>query len=186
MSNLTDKQREFHLQKMRTRFNRLDLNQDGFISREDYELMATKLQEYGKLDEEKAERTRNAITSVADRMGLKPGVKIPAEEAAQKASKGFLSMTHDQQLASIKTFYPIFEALDLNNDGSISLEEFKVYFRIIAPDLSDADVTHTFNMIDSDRNGEISREEFMAAGFDFVYGVEETEISKVFFGPLMS
>jgi Ca2+-binding EF-hand superfamily protein len=186
MSILTDKQREFHLQKMRTRFNRLDLNHDGFISREDYELMGTKLQEYGKLDEEKAERTRNAFISIADRMGLKPGVKIPAEEAAQKASKGFLSTTPEQQLASTKTFYLIFEALDLNNDGSISLEEFKVYFQIIAPDLSVADVTHTFNMIDSDRNGEISREEFVAASFDFAHGIEETEISKVFFGPLMS
>jgi Ca2+-binding EF-hand superfamily protein len=76
--------------------------------------------------------------------------------------------------------------LDLNSDGHISREEFKWYFQTLAPDLSEADVTHSFDVIDSDKNGEISREEFFAAAFDFYYGVEETEISKVFFGPLMS
>jgi hypothetical protein len=41
-------------------------------------------------------------------------------------------------------------------------------------------------VIDSNKNGEISREEFIAAAFDFIHGFEETEISKVFFGRLLS
>ncbi|CAB4000637.1 sarcoplasmic calcium-binding [Paramuricea clavata] len=186
MSNLTEKQRGFHLQKMRTRYYRLDLNNDGFISREDFEIIATKLQEYSKLDKEKSEQIRNAFRFVAETAGLKPGVKIPIEEAAKIANKEYLSMTPEQQQATVKMLGPVFEALDFNNDGHISREEFKWYFQTLAPDLSDADVTHSFNVIDSNKNGEISREEFFAAAFDFYYGVEETEISKVFFGPLMS
>ena len=184
MSSLTEKQRAYHLQKMRTRFNRLDLNHDGFISREDYELMATKVQECGKLN---AESTRNAFMIVADALGLKPGVKIPVEEAARKANREFSAMAPEKQLAFLKaTHDPLFDALDLNKDGHISSDEFKVYFQIIAPDISEDEVTHSFNVIDSNKDGEISREEFIAAAFDFLHCFEETEISKVFFGRLLS
>ena len=90
MSSFTEKQRAYHLLKIRTRFNRLDLNHDGFISREDYELMATKVQECGKLNAENAESTRNAFMTVADVFDLKPGVKIPVEEEAQKTNPRIL------------------------------------------------------------------------------------------------
>jgi Ca2+-binding EF-hand superfamily protein len=79
----------------------------------------------------------------------------------------------------------LFDALDLNKDGHISLEEFKVYFQIIGPDISEAEMTHSFNTIDENKNGEISREEFLAAAFDFIFGVEETEVSKAYFGHLL-
>ena len=186
MSSWTEKQRAYHLQKMRTRFTRLDLNHDGFISREDYELMATKVQEHGKLNAENAESTRNAFMTVADLFDLKPGVKIPVEEAAKKANREFSVMAQEKIMALVKeTHDPLFDALDLDKDGHISLDEFKVYFQIIAPDISEDEMKHSFNVIDSNKNGEISREEFIAAAFDFIHGFEETEISKVFFGRLL-
>ena len=66
----------------------------------------------------------------------------------------FLKETHD----------PIFDALELNKDGHISnsLDEFKVYFQIIAPDISEDEVTHSFNVIDSNKDGEISCEELLS------------------------
>ena len=187
MSSLTDKQRAYHLQKMRTRFIRLDLNHDGFISRDDYELMATKLQEYGKLNKENAEMKRKALMNVADRFGLKPGVKFPVEEAAKRAHQELTSMAPEKKWVMLKESHDaIFDVLDLNGDGHISLDEFKVYFHIVGPDISEAEMTHAFNTIDTNKNGEISREEFIAAAFDFILGLEETEISKVFFGHLLS
>ncbi|CAB3994224.1 Sarcoplasmic calcium-binding [Paramuricea clavata] len=186
MSSLTEKQRAYHLQKMRTRFTRLDLNHDGFISREDYELMAKKLQEYGKLNAENAESTRNAFMAVADLLDLKPGVKVPVEEAAKKANRALSVIAQEKHLGFLKeTHNPIFDALDLDKDDHISLDEFKVYFQIIAPDISQDEMKHSFNVIDSNKSGEISREEFIAAAFDFIHGFEETEISKVFFGRLL-
>ena len=56
---------------------------------------------------------------------------------------------------------------------------------MIAPDMSEKEIIHSFNTIDTDKNGEISREEFIAAAEDFLHGVEETELSKVFFGKLL-
>jgi hypothetical protein len=49
------------------------------------------------------------------------------------------------------------------------------------------DIVHSFDAIDTNKNGpgEISREEFLAAAQDFLLGVEETELSKAFLGPLL-
>jgi Ca2+-binding EF-hand superfamily protein len=44
---------------------------------------------------------------------------------------------------------------------------------------------HSFDTIDSDDNGEISREEFVAASIEFYFGVDETEVSNVFYGKLL-
>ena len=56
---------------------------------------------------------------------------------------------------------------------------------ITAPGVSEAEIIHSFNTIDANKNGVISREEFMAAAEDFFCGVEETELSKVFLGRLV-
>ena len=56
----------------------------------------------------------------------------------------------------------------------------------MVPNTSESAIIHSFNTIDTDKNGEISREEFLAAAEDFLLGVEETEVSKVFFGELLN
>ena len=142
MSHLTEKQRDFHLKKMLTTYIRMDLNHDDTISREYYELMATKLQEYGRLNEKEAELARNALKNITDVVGLKAGVKISVEEAARNLSREIATMheVSKKQTMLKSTHNPTFDALDLNKDGYISLDEFKIYFQIIAPDISDAEM----------------------------------------------
>ena len=67
-----------------------------------------------------------------------------------------------------------------------SLEEFTgVFFKILAPDIKEEDARHSFNILDTDNDGEISREEFLTAAFDFMCGMKETEIANSLFGPLL-
>ena len=185
--SFTAEQKAYHLRKMRTRMFRIDINKDGFISREDFELMGIKLAEHSGMTGEKAEAAKKQFLKVADMINLKPGVKTPLEEAAKKANEKLLtSMTARERSALIDDTHDLlFDALDTNNDGVISFGEFKVYLNIIAPEIGEDLITHSFNTIDIDKNGEISREEFLAAANDFLQGVEETELSKVFFGPLL-
>lgn len=165
---------------------RFDADKNGHISREDFELMAKKLAEYGKMSKEQAESAREAFVKVADEFGLKPGVKIPLEEAALKASKLLLARTPEQQKTDLyPTNNKLFDVLDTNKDDYISKEEFKVYFQVIGPEISQAEVSRSFNTIDSNGDGKISREEFLAAAHDFVHGLEETEVSNTFFGHLL-
>ena len=67
--------------------SRLDINKDGYMSREDFELMGRKLAEYSEMTKEQAESCHKAFMKVADALSLKPGVKIPLEVASQQASK---------------------------------------------------------------------------------------------------
>ena len=166
---------------------RMDMNKDGFISREDFELMGIKVAEYSGMTGEQAEAPKKQFLKVADMIGLEPGVKKTLEEAATKANESLLtSMTAREREALISDTHDLlFNALDTNNDGIISRDEFKVYLNIFAPEMAEDDIVHSFDTIDTDKNGEISREEFLAAANDFLQGVEETEVSKVFFGPLL-
>ena len=184
--SFTEKQKAYHLRKMRTRLTRLDINKDGYISREDYELMGKKLAEYSGMTGEQAEATTKEFLKVADAINLKTGVKIPLEEAAKKASESFLSMSSEEGKALVNdTHNLLFDAIDTNKDGHISVKEFKVYLMVAIPDISEDEVAHSFDTIDTDNNGEISREEFMAAAEDFILGVEESELSNAFFGCLL-
>ena len=66
---------------------RMDINEDDFLSREDYNCMAKQLAEYSRF-------TENKLTqhTVADTLNLKPGFKRPLQEAIQRASMSLLSM----------------------------------------------------------------------------------------------
>ena len=166
---------------------RMDINKDGYISREDFELMGKKVAELSGMTGEQAEASKQQFLKVADMINLKPGVKTPLEEAAKRANESLLiSMTARERNALISDTHDLlFDAIDTNNDGHISVSEFRVYLNIIGPEIAEDEIIHSFNIIDTDKNGEISREEFLAAANDFLQGVEETEVSKVFFGPLL-
>ncbi len=47
--------------------------------------------------------------------------------------------------------------------------------KVVAPDVTEDEAKHAFDVIDADKNGEISREEIFKAATDFFFGVEETE-----------
>ena len=75
-----------------------------------------------------------------------------------------------------------FDVIDSNHDGYIQSKEFEVWFRIIGVDVSKAE--ESFKMIDTNGDGVLSREEFVAAGLEFVTSKEDTP-SKLFYGPLV-
>ena len=161
---------------------RLDANNDGYISREDYELMGKQAVEFGELTKEEADSTYKRFVGFADALNLQPGVKIPIDEAARELSDRLLSHTPAEIRGRADMH---FDLIDTNRDEKISTKEFKAYFRIINPACPEAEVNHSFNVIDTKKDGIISREEFAAAAEDFMVGVEETELSKAFYGPLI-
>ncbi len=79
----------------------------------------------------------------------------------------------------------LFDVIDTNGDGHISVEEFKVYLKVVAPDVTEDEAKHAFDVIDADKNGKISWEEFLAAVEEFFCGVEETELAAAFMGKLV-
>ena len=118
-------------------------------------------------------------------MDLNEGETYDIEDVVKSSSDTLLSM--DRKEAKIITdnvHNAIFDVADANQDGFISLQEFKVYYRILGHDISDEEMTESFNAIDSNSDERISREEFLEAAFDFFFGVDQSKISNVFLGHL--
>ena len=123
----TEEQKAYHLRKMGTQLSRLDYNLDDYISRE-------KFAEYSELTEDEVEQTHHKFMKIANVLKLKPGVRIPIEEAAQQASKVLLSRTSEQRKAIVQDSHNLlFDILDSQNNGCVSYDDFKVYFHVIAP-----------------------------------------------------
>ena len=166
--------------------SRLDFNEDGYISREDYKLMSMKLAEYSEMTDEQAESMYEEFMKVADALNLKSKARIPVQQAAQRVSEAILSMSREERTSMVHgTHGPLFDVIDTDKDGRISMEEFKVYFYVIAPETSEVDIINSFNLVDTDKNGEISRKEFLVAAEDFLTGVEESDVSNCFLGRLL-
>ena len=164
----------------------MDINKKGVISREDFEVMSKRLAECCSMTKIQAETASMEFAKLADALHFEPGIKVPLEEAAKQVSKAYLIKTPAERKTIVyRTHNMLFNVLDSNNDGYISLEEFKSYLYVAAPCTSEAEAVHSFNTIDMNKIGVISCEEFLAAAKDFLLGVEETEVSKVFCGQLL-
>ena len=182
----TEQQKAYHLRKMRTRAARLDINKDGFISREDYEIMSKRLSEYSKVTEEQAKKIRDSLLAVADSIKLTGDAKYPVKEFAANVSLAILGSTRENMRTELHNSHnALFDVIDTNSDGHVSVEEFKVYLKVVAPEVTEDQAKHAFDVIDADKNKEISREEFLAGAEDFFLGVEETELAAAFMGKLV-
>ena len=185
MESFTAEQKAYHLRKIRTRYARLDVDKDGYITLADYELMAKKMVEYGKLSKDKADEVYEKFREMAKLIGCgEPGKKIALDVAIKKAHESLLTLPTDQFKSMLNNNAgKLFLAVDTNGDGVISENEFAAFFMAVG--LSKMESKRSFDIIDTDKNGEISYEEFMNAAEDFYLGMEETELSKAFFGPLV-
>ena len=73
--SVTEQQKAYHLRKMRIYVTRMDINKDGFLSCEDYDLMIKQLAEYGHLIERWVDSAYSGFMEIADTLNLNSGVK---------------------------------------------------------------------------------------------------------------
>ena len=129
--------------------------------------MAKRVVEYGKLPKDKADKVYEIFREMANLIGCgKPGDKISVKEAIQYVHEQLLTLPEDQWKPKInETVGGLFHAVDINGDGVISVDEFAVYYMAVG--LTRQESKKSFEIIDADKNGEISYEEFMNAAEDF-------------------
>ena len=76
-----------------------------------------------------------------------------------------------------------FQAVDANNDGFISADEYGDFFRILGMDPGMAPAS--FAAIDTDNDGLLSQQEFTTAGSKFFISEDQNEPTRLFWGPLV-
>ncbi|XP_053635742.2 uncharacterized protein CBP isoform X4 [Cherax quadricarinatus] len=75
-----------------------------------------------------------------------------------------------------------FKAVDTDGSGEISIEEFEVFYTCLG--LTEEDAAQSFAAIDKNGDGKLSRKEFVKLGREFFLSEDETQPSKLFWGPL--
>jgi Ca2+-binding EF-hand superfamily protein len=75
----------------------------------------------------------------------------------------------------------LFELIDSDGDGQITLDEFRQFYR--AYDIHDTEVDFIFRKLDLDADSTISTDEFARLGYDFHYSDDPDNPANWFFGP---
>lgn len=92
-------------------------------------------------------------------------------------------MTDKSLKKKVHRFLPyLFQAVDKDSSGEISIEEYKLFFKCLG--LTEQDAAISFNAIDKNRDGMLSIKEFVKLGRDFFLTENPKRVSKNFWGPL--
>jgi Ca2+-binding EF-hand superfamily protein len=168
--------------KIRTCFTRLDANKSGKISAEDFMLIAERFNEVGHLTGAAAQEMKDFYTN---EIWLK---YFKAPDADESTCESFIhnlrTLGKKMILATTNDIHNrYFTNIDQDNDGLLSLEDFKKYFYVMGIGAEFAKAT--FDAIDANHDGQVSRGEFITAGNDFFGGEQDHKGSDIFFGPLV-
>ena len=172
--------------KIRIWFKMMDTTKDGFMSKDDFELIANRFASQYNLDENRAKEIYEWLVygfkkTDEEHSGEEMPVVKQLSEAIQNGEKisedqyiqglGQL-MTIDPELARIsleKMVSLFFKIFDFNEDGFISCDELEKGLFCFGYDNKDA-VQSVFKIMESGHEGKISEKEYVTAWLDFIFG----------------
>jgi Ca2+-binding EF-hand superfamily protein len=174
--------------KIEHRFNLLDADDNGIVERADFELVAwrvsTELSFERDIEPETIIRLRKAYLALWDRLcdgrDANQDGKVSREEFV--ASIGHVVVEsqggYDQALRPIVD--AVLDMLDYDGDGTVSRDEFRIWFRAygVPPD----EVDEAFSRLDLDHNGLLDRAEIQKAVEDFYTSDDVGSPGNVLFG----
>ncbi|KAK9887292.1 hypothetical protein WA026_021600 [Henosepilachna vigintioctopunctata] len=174
---------DFWRRKIRTFHNIIDVNKDGVISFNDFELLIERFVALGNLTEKHTQEFKELIKEWwIKRWGeINPYNLVTVEKYLEYMHH----VLNDRKLVRrAHSFIPyIFRAIDKDQSGSITFEEYKLFFECLG--LPEKDAILAFRAIDSNGDGKITIKEFVKHGRDFFVTEDENRISKYFWGPLV-
>ena len=174
---------ELWVRKMKTFFAFFAARGNGLMNVEDYRLFETHLEETALANNVSKDRIQayktNAYKLWVEEIG-------GGEEFQWTENKLLETMFEVVSRPDSEEYFrcaasKMFDLVDLNQDGSISKDEYKVMlggspWTIVA-----------FSSVDTNRNGEVSREEFVQGYVDYWFNfADETNPSKYFLGVLVN
>ncbi|CAL4095433.1 unnamed protein product, partial [Meganyctiphanes norvegica] len=176
-------QTSFWRRKMRTHHMVFDINNDGVVSWDDFEVLISRFTDLGNLSQDQANTFREEM-------------KLAWEEEWGASSDPFAFIGQEQFMSNMETVVntknlrkkvarPLsyfFKAVDRDGSGEISIEEFKLFYKGLG--LSEEAAMETFASIDVNNDGLLSIKEFCKMGKDFFLSEDENRPSKMFWGPL--
>lgn len=157
--------------KWRNVFRFRDTTGDGSLSREDFELVSSRLIEKNGLTGEKAGQIKERLDAGwKDYYDFFGGSKAELSEADfLKASREMYSKRGDAWRQAINIYAAgCFDVIDADGDGVMTVDELDAYYQAYQVN-NRKFVEEVFRQIDLDGNGTISKEEFVAAHVNYFF-----------------
>lgn len=178
----------FYLRKLRSCFNAMDVDSNGYLSAADYDTLAERainLQETHERDDKIRKNWRDIFTTlIASNIQANDDTKVSYEQLVDNVASSFSNHEEAGKLIGA-AFDDIFDIIDTNHDGEISPAEFRKYHEIYFGRHFEEQTDVCFKTIDVNGDGIISREEFITSILDYcfeAFGDENTTVLP--FGPL--
>lgn len=174
---------QFWRRKMRTVHTILDVDKDGLISFNDFQLFAERFKSLGHLDDHHAKEFTIIIQKTWEVQwgAIDPYNFVTQEQYLEDMHHVLNDRTLKKRAFSWLPY--LFKAVDKDKSGFISVVEFKLFFNCLGLDNEHAAVA--FAVIDTNGDGKLSLKEFVKLGKDFFFTEDERRVSKMFWGPLI-
>ena len=179
----------FWVSKMKTYFQVMDTNQNGFLSRSEYKEIAERLVQ-NQSDRSKDDDIRTVFgymfnNFVAGGKEVDDDAEIGYEEFLGNAAKAVASMQSSREAGRRKNEV-FFDFVDTDGSGEISREEYRQYLAVYSGGEQTDRADRAFDSIDTDGNNTITRNEFINGHMHYWFeATSDPNYSPFPYGPLV-
>ena len=172
---------EFWRKKIYQAVKARDVNKNGYLSRADFMLVVKHYKQLQTTTPQLLKNLTKMMESFCNDLGLKDDSVHLNYMQAREVFCSIVKNWAEKGLAE-QSGIAMFNSLDADGDGYISLEEWKNHYEAFGIDPVHAPAS--FNAIDTSGNGKISREEFVAYHMEFYFTDQNKLQSSILYGPM--
>ena len=169
---------DFYIKKLYRAAEVQDVNKDGTLTRADFDLMIKNYKDLG-MPAEYSQELCDVVYGMCDSLGLSDHSK---SLAYKDVANSWLENVGKQGDFAIERFDKIFNIIDTNRNGTISVKEWEIHYKAVGIPVEHAKAS--FEAMDTDKDGVISRDEFVAYHTEYFYSTEDKLRSSLLYGPL--
>ncbi len=155
-----------------------DADKDGTVTRADFELMIKNYKDLG-MPEEYTQELCDVMYAMCASLGLSDSSKVLSyDEITEMWTKNI----EEEEDFSIDRFDRMFRIIDTDRNGTISVKEWETQYIAIGIPVEHSKAS--FEAMDTNKDGVISHDEFVAYHKEYFYTTEDKLSSSLLYGPL--